>query len=164
MQKVMWREWCEDFPDADIVTHPVVMAIARSLSMNLDFLKWMGHDHPVMMSLEPIAMIAVTALSRMRILYGKWDISFVVVPVRTERFDDAIGIPGMMDALWAAEMIESVSKTGFRLKSKPGSFPRGYDEHLEKKAKERKQAAFAELRQSVLVGMASPVRSTTPEA
>ena len=164
MRQVMWRDWAEAFPDADMVTHPIVLAIARSLASNRDFLKWMGHDHPVMMSLEPIAMVAVTALCRMRIRFGKWDVSFVHVPHRPDRFDDEIGVPGMMDALWAGDMIESVTKTGFRLKSKAGSFPRGYDEHLEEKAKERKQAALAELRQSVLVGMASPDRSTTPEA
>ncbi len=164
MRQVMWREWAEAFPDADMVTHPIVLAIARSLASNRDFLKWMGHDHPVTMSLEPIAMIAVTVLCRMRIRYGKWDAKPVNVPVRPDRFDDTIGVPGMMDALWAGELIESVTPKSFWIKPSPGSFPKGYDEHLEGKAKERKQAALAQLRQSVLVGMASPVRSTTPEA
>lgn len=161
----MWREWIEAFPGGDLVSHPVVLDVARSLAGNMNFLRWIGHDHPVMMSLEPIAMIAVAALGRIRCRYGHFEISEIIVPIRPDRLDDEIGVPGLMDALWAAGMVQDATKDNFRLKPKPGSFPRGYDAALEKRETQRRHAELAKIRQTVLVGMTSPgLTAPTPEA
>lgn len=165
MRRLMWREWAEAFPGADLACHPVVIDVARSLAGSMQFLRWLGHDHPVVMSLEPIAMIAVAALCRIRNRFGKFDVSEIIVNVRPDRLDDEIGVPGLMDALWAAGMVQEAGATSFRLKPKPGSFPRGYDEALEERARKGRNAELDSIRQSVLVGMSSPVRTaTTPEA
>lgn len=165
MRRLMWREWAETFPGGDLACHPVVIDVARALSGNMNFLRWLGHDHPVVMSLEPIAMIAVAALCRIRNRFGKFDISEITVNVRPDRLDDEIGVPGLMDALWAAGMVQETTAISFRLKHRPGSFPRGYDEALEGRARKWHNAELASIRQSVLVGMSSPVSTaTTPEA
>lgn len=165
MRRLMWREWAEVFPGGDLCCHPVVLDVARALAGNMNFFRWLGHEHPVVMSLEPIAMIAVAALCRVRNRFGKFDISEIVVNVRPDRLDDEIGVPGLMDALWAAGMVQDASRDSFRLKPRPGSFPRGYDEALEERARKGHNAELASIRQSVLTGMSSPGRTaTTPEA
>lgn len=164
MRAIWWKEWAELFPGADMAAHPVVVAIARRLADNMRFLNWMGHEHPVVMSLEPIALIVVATLCRIRVRYGKWDAKPTMIPVRPDRFDETIGVPGMMDGLWAGDLVESVDRNGFIMRGKPGAFPKNYDETLEKRSKAQEEASLAAVRQSVLIGMASPDRKPTPEA
>lgn len=164
MRKIWWKEWTLNFPGGDLICHPVIIAVARSLSLNPRFMRWMGHVHPVIMPLEPIAMITVAALCRIRVRYGYWDTAPIEIKIRPERFDEEIGVPGLFDALWAGELIERVTADGFVLRPKPGSFPKNYEGHFAKKEKAEQEAALSSLRKSVLCGMASPRPGPTPEA
>lgn len=147
-----------------MLCHPVVLAVARSLSASAKFMRWMGHAHPVVMPLEPIAMIALATLIRIHVRYGKWDASPVKINVRAERFDEEIGVPGILDAMWAADLIGSMTKDSIIIRAKPGAFPKNYEASFEARDRAKAAAALSAVRESVLCGMASPRPGPTPEA
>lgn len=158
MKNLNWNDWSTALPDLDLCVHPAVIAVARVLVNNPEFMLWLGHEHPVMLPLEPIAMITAAALIRVRNRFGKWDQTRVRCGVSPEKFDDAIGVPGLLNALWSAGIVESTESNAVYLHPAKGLLPKAYDFAKRKDAEAERERRLAEVRLKTLAGLSSPTQ------
>lgn len=156
MNRLLWKEWAEAFPSDDLPHHPTVLKVARALSDSRAFQRWLGHELPIVLPLEPVALIAVAALCRVRNRFGKWDLDAVKLTVPPGRFDEEMAVPGLLDAMWAAGLIENVEANAIWVKSRPGHFPKGYDQALADRAENERRAEVKARMDHILTGLVTP--------
>lgn len=121
-----WKSWSAAHERADLIDHPQIQRVARSLVVLKPFMDWLSSEQLIILPLGPASMIVASALCRMRSRYGMFDRRPVAVPAGGQ-LDEEVGVPGLSTALWAAGWIQMDGEHQL-MQAPRGSFPGPLDD------------------------------------